>query len=342
MEIYANQLLKGVRSLLHEHEKIVDCLPANVRLQPRYARYWDQYVRYQRFSRVFKGDVNHIIDHGYGHLVRSLPAHRTVVTFHDATVTKVETVSRSTRLSLRYSLMAIRKAAMVIAVSQHSRRDFLNLVVYPEDRVKVVYSGIDPSFQVMPDREALKRRYNLPDKYILNVGHTLSYANLERVFLVLDCLVRGYGMDIYLVRVGDRFTSEQDMLLDKLNLRERVVQLGKLPLRDLPAIYNCAEVLLFPVLYAGFGFPPLEAMACGTPVVCSNRGSLPEIVGDAAIMTDPEDHQQMAAQIAALLTDGGLRDAYRAKGLQQARRYSWDETARNILKIYREVYEGAC
>jgi glycosyltransferase involved in cell wall biosynthesis len=96
------------------------------------------------------------------------------------------------------------------------------------------------------------------------------------------------------------------------------------------------------VLYAGFGLSPLEAMACGTPVVCSNRGSLPEIVGDAAIMTDPEDHRQMAAHVAALLTDGALRDAYRAKWLQQARRYSWDETARKILAIYREVHESAC
>jgi glycosyltransferase involved in cell wall biosynthesis len=338
MEIYANQLLAGVRPLLHDGEEIVESLPADVRVRPKYARYWDQYIHYQRFCKAVHGDVNHIVDHGYGHLVHSLPAHRTVVTFHDAVVAKVNGIAWSTQLSFRYCLSGIRKAAAVIAVSQSSRRDFLTLVDYPEDKVKVVYQGIDPSFRVAPDREALRAGYGLPQKYVLSVGHTLSYANVEGVFRVLECLMKRYGMDLQLIKVGDQFTAQQEMLLDKLGLRQRVIHLGKVPFRDLPAMYTCAEALLYPVLYAGFGLPPLEAMACGTPVVCSDRGSLPEIVGDAAIVTDPENHQQMALHIARLLSDDSLRATYRTKGLEQVQRYSWDKTAREVLAIYRQVY----
>ena len=342
MEIYANQLLNRIRLLLDEGEQIVDCIPPRVRLKRGYARYWDQYVRYQMFSKSASGDVNHVIDHGYGHLLHSLPSEKSVVTFHDSTVTKVASIAYTTRLSLRYSLTAIRKAARVIADSEISRRDFLELVDYPEERVVVIYPGIDDSFQMAEDREDLRRRYKLPDRYVLHVGHTLSYMNVERVILAFDHLVKQLGVDVKLVKVGDKFTEEQEAMIDKLALRERVRHCGQVPFAVLPAIYNCAEVLVYPVLYTGFGLPPLEAMACGTPVVCSDRGSLPEIVGDAAIMTDPEDHRRMAAHVAALLTDDAVRDAYRAKGLQQTRRYSWDETARKILKIYREVYEAAC
>ena len=340
MEVYADQLLKGIRSLLNEHEDIVDYLPANVHLTPRCARYWDQYIRYQRLSKTFHGDVNHIIDHSYGHLVNSLPAHRTIVTFHDSTVMKVNTIPYRTRLSLRYSLKAVRKAAMVIADSQISRQDFLYLVDYPEDKVKVVYPGIDYSFKMMQNRDALKKHYNLPGIYILHIGHNLAYMNVEGVFLVLNCLVRRYGINAQLIKVGNRFTATQERLLDRLDLRKRVIHFGRVPFHDLPVIYNCADVLLYPVLYTGFGLPPLEAMACGTPVVCSNRGSLPEIVGDAALMADPEDHQQLAMHVMSLLTDETLRDTYRTKGFQQAQCYSWNKTAREVLVIYRKVYEA--
>src|SRR3990172_8578610 len=340
MEIYADQLLRGIRPLLQNHETIDDCLPSDVRLKGS-ARYWDQYVRYQWLSRSFQGDVNHIIDHGYGHLVYTLPAHKTVVTFHDSTVNTLSGMAYSTRLSVQYSFTAMRKAARIITDSHVSRRDFLSLVNYPENHVEVVYPGIDPAFQPLQDREELKRRLSLPGTYILHVGHTLPYMNVEKVLMALECLVKRHGIDAHLVKVGDAFTRGHEALLDRLDLKGRVIHLGKIPLKDLIAIYNCADALLYPVLYAGFGLPPLEAMACGIPVVCSDRGALPEIVGDAAIMTDPEDHQQIAAHVAVLLADSSVREAYRAKGLRQAQKYSWDNTARQVLAIYRQVHESA-
>ncbi|HEY7161398.1 MAG TPA: glycosyltransferase, partial [Acidobacteriota bacterium] len=102
---------------------------------------------------------------------------------------------------------------------------------------------------------------------------------------------------------------------------------------------NCADLLVYPALYAGFGLPPLEAMACGTPVICSNRGSLPEITADAALMINPEDPVNMADAAERMLTDSNLSEMYRARGLTQAKLYSWDKTAAEVLSVYRSVYQ---
>jgi glycosyltransferase involved in cell wall biosynthesis len=290
-----------------------------------------------------------VIDHSFGHLVYSLDARRTVVTFHDAMVFKVASgiisgngVSKKTIWSLRYSLAAIQKAAAVIADSEISRNDFLQLTHCDPERVHVVHPGVDSTFRTLEAGDTWKARYGLKGQHILHIGHNLFYMNIEGVLRTLHHLVSRLGVDVKLLKVGMPLTDAQNRLASDLQLQDRIVFLGRVAAEDLPAVYNCADVLLYPVLYTGFGLPPLEAMACGTPVVCSDRGSLPEIVGDAAIMTDPEDHRRMAAHVAALLTDDALRDAYRSKGLQQARRYSWDETARKILAIYREVHESAC
>ena len=348
MTVYADQLMRSFRAVLLPTEEVTGYLPGQLLLAPRVARYWSQYVEYQLRAHFAQGDINHVIDHSFGHLVYSLDARRTVVTFHDATVSKLANgtisgngISKKTILSLRYSLAAIQKAAAVIADSEISRKDFIHLTAGDPERVHVVYPGVDLSFRVLEDREALKARYGLKGQHILHVGHNLFYMNVEGVLKVLHHLVSRMGVDVKLLKVGIPLTDAQNKLVSDLQLQDRIVFLGRVAAEDLPAVYNCADVLLYPVLYAGFGFPPLEAMACGTPVVCSNRGSLPEIVGDAAIMTDPQDHQQMAAHVAALLSDGGLRDAYLAKGLQQARHYTWEKAAKEILGIYRKVYDSS-
>lgn len=347
MTVYADQLMRSLRAVLLPTEKVMSYLPGRVLLAPQVARYWSQYVEYQLRAHFAQGDINHVMDHSFGHLVYSLDARRTVVTFHDATVFKVADgtisgngISKKTILSLRYSLAAIQKAAAVIAVSEISRKDFIHLTACDPERVHVVYSGVDSSLRMLEDREALKARYGLKGQHILHVGHNLFYMNVEGVLRALHHLVSRLGVDVKLLKVGMPLTDVQNKLVSDLQLQDRIIFLGRVAAEDLPAVYNCADVLLYPVLYAGFGLPPLEAMACGTPVVCSNRGSLPEIVGGAALMADPEDHQQLAMHVASLLRDEVLCDTYRTKGLKQARRYSWEKTAKEILAIYREIYES--
>src|SRR5207248_1742900 len=119
---------------------------------------------------------------------------------------------------------------------------------------------------------------------------------------------------------------------------DRMTQLGRVPLARLVELYNGADVLVYPAYYAGFGWPPLEAMACGTPVVCSNRGALPEVLGSAAVLVEPDDYRELAERVAAILTDDRLRTACRLKGWEQARRYTWERAAREVLNVYRTLH----
>ena len=337
MHIYADQLRRGVAALARPGEEVRECALPGARLAPPWARYWDQYVRYQRHARAHATDVNHIVDHGYGHLASSLPPERTVVTFHDAIVVKVPGVSQRTKLSLRHSLRAVRHVARVVAASRASRDDFLALVDYPPARVVIVHLGVDAAFRPPPDRETLRRELGFTRPVILHVGHTQPYMNLPRVVGALGALVRTLGVDAELVKVGGALTVEQRALVDRLGLGDRVRELGSVPLERLVDLYGAADALIYPPLYAGFGLPPLEAMACGTPVVCSNRGSLPEVVGDAAAVCDPDDETGMAQALARLLTDRQAREQSRALGLARAAQFSWDATARGMLQLYREI-----
>jgi glycosyltransferase involved in cell wall biosynthesis len=336
MHVYADQLRRGLMTLVERSDEVRAFTLPDARLAPAWARYWDQYVRYRAHARACATDVNHIIDHGYGHLAASLPPERTVVTFHDATVLKAPGAHRRTRLALRYSLRAMRRVARVVAVSQSARDDFLELVDYPSDRVTVAYLGIDSAFQPPPDRDALRRRLGFQRPTVLHVGHTQPYMNVTGVLATL-ALVRRQGVDAALVRVGDALTPAQEAQIDRLGLRDRVTELGRVSFDRLVEIHGAADVLLYPPLYAGFGLPPLEAMACGTPVVCSNRGSLPEVVGDAAPLLDPGDTAGLATAVAERLTDARVRDESRRRGFARARQFSWDITARLVLRVYREI-----
>lgn len=337
MHLYADQLRQGLAAILGPDDAVRDCSLPGAHVSPPWVRYWDQYVRYQRRVRGSATDVNHIVDHGYGHLARSLPLERTVVTFHDAVVTKVPGVSLRTKMSLRHSLRAIRGVARVITDSHASREDFLELVDYEPDHVVVVPPGVAAAFRPRDDRDALRRALGFTRPTILHVGHTQSYMNLPAVIRVVDRLVRALGVDVELVRVGGALEPSQQALVDRLGLASRLRSLGRLPLDRLAEVYAAVDVVLYPPLHAGFGLPPLEAMACGTPVVCSNRGSLPEVIGDAAPTLDPADEAGIAAAVARLLSDADARERARLSGLRQASRFTWDATARGALRVYREI-----
>ncbi|GMV20229.1 MAG: hypothetical protein AMXMBFR57_01780 [Acidimicrobiia bacterium] len=339
MTLYADSLERRLPVWLEPDDTIRSVELPGARLQGGWARYWDQYVRYQRFAKAQAGDVHHVVDHGYGHLVRSLPEGRAIVTFHDAVVMKVPGVNWRTRRAFDYSLRSMRRAAAVVCVSEHAKRDLLEFVDLPESRVHVVPWGVDEAFRPSEDRQQARRRLGLSGEIVLMVGHTQGYMNVDRMLRAFGQLVAQHG-EATLVKVGLPFTPEQMRLIAELELGDRVRIAGRVPFADLPSYYHAADVLLYAPLLAGFGLPPLEAMACGTPVVASDRGAIPEVVGDGGILVDADDENAMADAMSDLLTNPARRRRLVEKGYERAALFEWTETSRRMVDLYRAVARG--
>lgn len=344
MAVYADRLLRALGQVLESADEATTYLPPRVSVSPRLARYWSQYVGYQLSAPFAQGDVNHVIDHAYGHLLHTLNPVRTVVTFHDAIWLRNRSFDSSrdvSDLSLmqRYNLSGLRKAAAVICDSEASRRDFLDYAGYPSEQIRVIPPGVDESFFKHLDGDPKQRLDLAPGRYLLHVGHTRFYKNIPALFHVLAILTKSQGHDVKLLKVGEAFTPEQEKLAKGVGVKDRIVHLGMVPDDRLPDLYRCADLLLFPSWYEGFGLPVIEAMASGIPVVASNRGSLPEVVGGAGVLVDPEDHETMAKNVATILADSGFRAKLRGAGLERARLFTWQKTADRTLEVYRKVYQ---
>jgi glycosyltransferase involved in cell wall biosynthesis len=233
--------------------------------------------------------------------------------------------------------LALRRAAGIITISQSARDDLLSFFSLPKRKVWVTPLGVDQRFKQLKDEliADLRQRYRLPPRYILHLGINKPHKNLVHLLEVFSRL----DTETKLLLAGreDARYPQAHQVAEQLSLAKRVLFLGEVADDDLPLLYSGATLFVFPSLYEGFGLPVLEAMACGTPVVCSNSSSLPEIVGDAAIMLDPLDQEAWLATIRELLQSEALREKMRAKGLQRARMFSWEETARRTWEAYLRI-----
>jgi glycosyltransferase involved in cell wall biosynthesis len=333
MERYASNLAASIAPLLQPTESVVSFLPP-AKLSPRWVRYVSQYGMYPLSARRSQGKVNHIVDHAYGHLLWALSPRRTVVTVHDAIALK----TRSGFIQ-RYNLSGIRRAAHVICDSETTQREFLRLSGYPSERTTVIYLGVGEEFFSDPTGNPFDRLGIPPDRYVLHIGHTMVYKNIPGLLRIFSTLTRSMGLGLRLLRVGGPFFPEQEQLARDLGVDDRILHLGYLPQNRLPDLYRCAELLLFPSLDEGFGFPLLEAMASGLPVVASNRGSLPELAGEAALLVDPEDEPAMAQRAQDLLQNGPLRLRLQEVGRRRAREFTWEKTAQKTLNLYRRIHQ---
>jgi glycosyltransferase involved in cell wall biosynthesis len=268
---------------------------------------------------------------------------RRIVTLHD-TCAYIYPGKHNRLDNWRYHTLlprAARQADAVITVSECSRVDLMQHLQLPLARIHSTSEGIDPKFRPAADdqrcAEALAR-YGIDRPYILYVGSLNARKNIGRLFAAYKQLLDQHPT-IKLVVGGKRQwqAGEIDTALNRFNLHGAVHFTGYIADGDLPAIYSAAEVFVFPSLYEGFGLPPLEAMACGTPVVTSNVSSLPEVVGDAALTVDPYDVNALAAAIGRLLTDTSLRRELRVRGLAHAAQFTWERSARETLAVYEDV-----
>jgi glycosyltransferase involved in cell wall biosynthesis len=250
------------------------------------------------------------------------------------------------RRSLAYArtsiTLAARRSTRVLTVSESSKRDILRYVDIPPGKIDVIYNAYDERFRDEPNEEAVARvreRFQLQDQFVLYAGNVKPHKNLERLIEAFH-LVRSRGLDnLKLVLIGDDISKYTALrrAVHRHQLHKYVRFLGFLPLDTLAVMYRLAGVFVFPSLYEGFGLPPLEAMASGTPVVTSNVSSLPEVAGDAAILVDPYDATAIADGIYRVLTDDSLRQDLKRRGLDRATQFSWESSVRRVREIYGQV-----
>jgi glycosyltransferase involved in cell wall biosynthesis len=238
----------------------------------------------------------------------------------------------------------LERADLILADSENTRHDIIELFGVPPERVRVLYPGVDPAFRVIEDQQllaAVKEAYRLDCPFILSVGTLEPRKNLITLLDAYAQLRASQGLEHKLVIVGGKGWLYDGIFrrVEGLSLREEITFLGFLPEEHLPAVYCLSDLLVFPSLYEGFGLPPLEAMACGTPVVTSNSSSLPEVVGDAGLMVSPDDTEALVETISEVLHDSKLREVLTASGLSRAAEFTWEAAGEKLLDIYEDLLE---
>lgn len=273
-----------------------------------------------------------------------LPApYARVMTIGDLTPLLLPTHPLKARLAHRLLLpLLARRAHHIVTFSQSSKRDIVRLLRVPAERVTVAYLAAAPAFRPINDPcalNALRQRYRLPPRFFLHVGTLEPRKNLGR-------LVEAYGRalpqlgDSHLVLAGKPGwgTEALPALIRRLGLEERVVSIGAVNNADLPLLYNAALALVYPSLYEGFGLPPLEAMQCGLPVITSNVSSLPEVVGNAAILIDPTSVDMLASSLVTIAQQEHLRKQLSGKGVRRAQQFTWQRCAEGTIAAYERAW----
>jgi glycosyltransferase involved in cell wall biosynthesis len=260
----------------------------------------------------------------------------------------------SLRRNLHFYLTrrVLRKAARVIAVSQFTRNEIEKLLSIPDHRIEVVYNAIDERFlhghATQADRELIAQRYLVNYPFILYAGAIRPHKNVVRIIEAFSALKNELlkepekeqqFLDLKLIIIGDDLSSHPRLrrTVVRSGVQNDVRFLGFVPIDVLRIFYDVAKVFVFPSLYEGFGLPPLEAMAHGTPVVTSNTSSLPEVAGNAALLVNPEKVFEIRRGLQRVLLDPVLRARMKQLGYEQAQRFSWTNSVSRILEIYREV-----
>ncbi|MDA8233635.1 MAG: glycosyltransferase family 1 protein [Clostridia bacterium] len=304
-------------------------------------RYWEEVFIPHSLVRE-NIDIYHVPQNGLG-LPKGKPC-RYVVTIHDLIpYIFPETVGKGyLKEFLEQMPHIVEQADNIITVSNSSKDDLINLLDVPEDKISVIYEAPEPYYRPLPKEEAMtfvRENYGISNPFILYLGGFSPRKNLRVLINAYREIIANLDQPVELVMVGRESKEQKDaqMLAELTNLKRPVLWPGYVPTHQLPYFYNAAEVFVYPSLYEGFGLPPLEAMACGTPTVTTGVSSIPEVVGDAAVLVNPHDHLQLAQEIGRVLSNREMAHQYRIKGLARAARFNWLDTARATADVYRQV-----
>jgi glycosyltransferase involved in cell wall biosynthesis len=365
---YIRNLVQALGELDHENQYILVTLTADVpelqSLPPNfetaiYSRpdtHWADQFLFYFFLRRLRPNLVHVPLNQ----VPLLMPRPYVVTIHDmGSLLFGDSTQVKTNFRLFLFRRGLLRADRVIAVSAATRRDVENVLAVPPERIRQIYDAPDPHFireltapGVGPEAAAQERqltleRYGINYPFLLYAGAVRAQKNIPRLveaFAVLrgDLEDHPEYRDLRLIIIGDeilKFPALRHAVM-KTRVDKLVRFLGFVPFDTLRVFFEAASAFVFPSLYEGFGLPPLEAMAAGTPVVTSNVSSLPEVVGNAAVLVNPENVFDIARGIREVLLDADLRADLIRKGYEQVRRFSWATAARQVLEIYREAGEA--
>jgi len=353
---YAQELLLALAAADRQNEYVVFYNnPAAARVDPFMEHFpkittplsykpWRLSAMLAHFTRIPQDHLFSGVDlfHATDHLLPYFRRVKSVFTLHDLIfLFHPETHKPLNRWFLTLMMPRFLRAAdAIIAVSECTRRDAIRFYGIPEEKITVIYEGVSPRFRpASPEAvRAVREKYSLPEHFILYVGTIEPRKNLTALLEAFTNLQSAI-CNLHLVFVGKKGWLYEGFFrrLRELGLEDRVIFTGYVPDEDLPAIYSAADLFVFPSLYEGFGLPVLEAMACGTPVVCSNTSSLPEVAGDAALLVDPTDVRALAGAMERALRDEEKRREMRERGLRQATKFSWEKAAAMTLKVYQDV-----
>jgi glycosyltransferase involved in cell wall biosynthesis len=244
-----------------------------------------------------------------------------------------------------FMALGARRARRIITVSQASKEDIQHYLHTPSEKIEVIHNGLDGRFLEPPDEENVSRvrdRFLLNSPFVLYAGNIKPHKNVDRLIEAFALMRKTGHEDVKLLIIGDELSKYPGLrrLVHRHHLHKHVRFLGFVPDTTLAALYRLAQAFVFPSLYEGFGFPPLEAMASGTAVVTSNVSSLPEVVGDAALLIDPLDPAALAAAMSQVLGDDVLRADLVRRGHIRAQAFSWARAADDTRAVYRQVIDG--
>jgi glycosyltransferase involved in cell wall biosynthesis len=247
------------------------------------------------------------------------------------------------KLYFRFMIAATaRRATRIMTISEHSRSDIVKFLRLPADKIMVIHLGVEERFRSSDIRkEEIRRKYSLPQKFILYVGNLSPHKNVRiliKSYASLPVSLRENYKLVLGALKSDKYFSNVDKVIREKELIQDVLFTGFIEPKDLPSVYNMSSVFAFPSFYEGFGLPPLEAMACGCPVVSSNTSSMPEVLGDAALFFNPYHVEEISQAIRHMLEDENLRNRFRQKGLERAKLFTIEKMTSRMLDVLEIIH----